>query len=26
MPDLVQRYYQDVGKFEESIPRRTTPN
>src|SRR6266705_4933141 len=26
MPDLVQRYYQDVGKFEESILRRTTPN
>src|SRR5438093_713056 len=26
MPDLVQRYYQDVGKFEESTLRLTTPN
>src|SRR5881396_3261953 len=26
MPDLVQRYYQDVGKFEESMDRRTAPN
>jgi len=26
MPDLVQRYYQDVGKFEEGMARRTDPN
>jgi len=26
MSDLVQRYYQDVGKFEENMTRRTTPN
>ena len=26
MPDLVQRYYQDVGKFEEGILRLTTRN